>query len=202
MLSVAIEVPMKRICVFCGSNAGARPVYVKAARDLGSELANRGIGLVYGGATIGLMGEIARAVIAGGGEVIGIIPRSMATREIAFTALADLRIVGSMHERKAAMADLADGFVALPGGLGTLEEFCEVVTWGQLGIHRKPCGLLNIENYYGKLLEFLDHGVEEGFIKPAHRGLTIVESEIPALLRRFEDFKPAGTNQRLDPANR
>jgi uncharacterized protein (TIGR00730 family) len=193
---------MKRICVFCGSNAGVKPVYLKAARELGSELAGRGIGLVYGGATIGLMGEIARAVIAGGGEVTGVIPRSMATREIAFRALADLRIVSSMHERKAAMADLADGFIALPGGLGTLEEFCEIVTWGQLGIHRKPCGLLNIENYYAKLLAFLDHGVEEGFIKPAHRRLTIVESQIPALLRRFEDFKPAGTSQGLDPVNR
>jgi uncharacterized protein (TIGR00730 family) len=193
---------MKRLCVFCGSNAGVKPVYLKAARELGSELATRGIGLVYGGATIGLMGEIARAAIAGGGEVIGIIPRSMATREIAFTALADLRIVDSMHERKAAMADLADGFIALPGGLGTLEEFCEIVTWGQLRIHGKPCGLLNIENYYCKLLAFLDHGVEEGFIKPAHRGLTIVESEIPALLRRFKDFKPPGTSQWLDPVNR
>jgi hypothetical protein len=193
---------MKRICVFCGSNAGAKPVYLKAARELGSELAARGIGLVYGGATIGLMGEVARSVLAGGGEVIGVIPRSMATREIAFTALADLRIVGSMHERKAAMSDLADGFIALPGGLGTLEEFCEILTWGQLGIHRKPCGWLNIENYYGKLLRFLDYGVEEGFIKPAHRGLAIVEAEIPALLKRFEDFKPAVASKWLEPTNR
>jgi uncharacterized protein (TIGR00730 family) len=193
---------MKRICVFCGSNVGAKPIYLKAARELGSELAARGIGLVYGGATIGLMGEIARAVLASGGQVLGIIPRSMATREIAFTALDDLRIVGSMHERKAAMADLSDGFIALPGGLGTLEEFCEVLTWGQLGIHRKPCGLLNIDNYYDKLLEFLDHGVEQGFIKPAHRGLTIVEADIPALLKRFDDFRSGGTSKWLDPANR
>jgi uncharacterized protein (TIGR00730 family) len=193
---------MKRICVFCGSNTGAKPIYAKVARDLGGELAARGVALVYGGSSIGLMGEIARTVVAAGGDVIGVIPRSMATREIAFTALSDLRIVGSMHERKAAMADLADGFIALPGGLGTLEEFCEMLTWGQLGIHRKPCGLLNIENYYGNLLAFLDHGVGEGFIKPAHRGLTIVEAEIPALLQRFEDFKPGGTGKSLYPENR
>lgn len=199
-----IEMAIKRICVFCGSNSGAKPVYLKAAHELGCELAARGIGLIYGGATIGLMGEIARAAIAGRGEVIGVIPSSMATREIAFTALSDLRIVGSMHERKAAMADLADGFIALPGGLGTLEEFCEILTWGQLGIHRKPCGLLNIENYFGELLRFLDHGVNEGFIKPAHRGLAIVEAEITAMLKRFENFNPTqtSTSKWLDPANR
>ena len=126
------EVAMKRICVFCGSGAGARPVYMNAARELGNELARRGIGLVYGGAKIGLMGEVARAVIAGGAEVIGVIPQSMVRKEVAFMELGDLRIVGSMHERKASMADLADGFIALPGGLGTLEEFCEIMTWGQL----------------------------------------------------------------------
>ncbi|HTT75146.1 MAG TPA: TIGR00730 family Rossman fold protein [Candidatus Binataceae bacterium] len=193
---------MKRICVFCGSNPGAKPVYVQAARELGNELAARGIGLVYGGATVGLMGEVARAVLAGGGEVIGVIPRPLASKEIAFTALADLRIVGSMHERKAAMADLADGFIALPGGLGTLEEFCEILTWGQLGIHRKPCGLLNAENYYAALLAFLDHGVKEGFIKPAHRGLAIVEDNIVRLLERLERFQPPSTSKWLDAANR
>jgi uncharacterized protein (TIGR00730 family) len=193
---------MKRICVFCGSSAGARPIYMDAARELGSELARRRIGLVYGGAKIGLMGEVARAVIAGGAEVIGVIPQSMVRKEVAFTELGDLRIVGSMHERKASMADLADGFIALPGGLGTLEEFCEIMTWGQLGIHRKPCGLLNIENYYDQLLTFLDHGVEEGFIKPAHRGLAIVERDSATLLKRFEDFQPIGGSKWLDPANR
>jgi uncharacterized protein (TIGR00730 family) len=193
---------MKRICVFCGSGAGARPIYMNAARELGSELARRGIGLVYGGAKIGLMGEVARAVIAGGGEVIGVIPQSMVRKEVAFMELGDLRVVGSMHERKASMADLADGFIAMPGGLGTLEEFCEIMTWGQLGIHRKPCGLLNIENYYAQLLAFLDHGVEEGFIKPAHRGLAIVEEDMAKLLKRFEDFQPAGSSKWLDPANR
>ncbi|HEX4211041.1 MAG TPA: TIGR00730 family Rossman fold protein [Candidatus Binataceae bacterium] len=196
------EVAMKRICVFCGSNLGAKPGYATAARELGSELAARGIGLVYGGASIGLMGEVARAVLATGGEVIGVIPRSMAIREIAFMALADLRIVGSMHERKAAMADLADGFIALPGGLGTLEEFCEILTWGQLGIHRKPCGLLNIENYYASLLAFLDHGVDEGFIKPPHRALAIVEDNIVTLLNRFETFQVMPARKGLDPENR
>ena len=187
---------MKRICVFCGSNRGARPAYLESARKLGKELATRKITLVYGGATIGLMGETARAVLAGGGEVIGVIPQSMMTKEVAFMNLPDLRVVSSMHERKAAMADLADGFIALPGGLGTLEEFCEIVTWGQLRIHRKPCGLLNIENYYGQLIGFLDHGVKEGFIKPPHRGLVMVEAGVASLLDRMEAFRsqaePAG----------
>jgi hypothetical protein len=177
---------MKRICVFCGSSAGARSVYVTAARELGIALAARKITLVYGGATIGLMGEIARATLAGGGEVIGVIPRSMMTREVAFMELADLRVVSSMHERKAAMADLADGFIAMPGGLGTLEEFCEIITWAQLRLHQKACGLLNLEGYYRQLIAFLDHGVTEGFIKPAHRELFIVDTGVTALLKRLE----------------
>lgn len=182
---------MKRICVFCGSNPGVRPTYLHAARQLGTELAARKIGLVYGGASIGLMGEVARSALAGGGDVIGVIPRSMVTKEVAFIELADLRIVGSMHERKAAMAELADGFIALPGGLGTLEEFCEIVTWAQLRLHRKPCGLLNLENYYEQLISFLDHGLSEGFIKPAHRALVIVENNVLALLGRMLTDQPS-----------
>jgi uncharacterized protein (TIGR00730 family) len=193
---------MKRICVFCGSSPGARPAYLKAARELGAALAANNIGLVYGGATIGLMGEVARAALAGGGEVIGVIPQSMMTKEVAFMDLADLRVVRSMHERKAAMADLADGFIALPGGLGTLEEFCEIVTWAQLRIHRKPCGLLNIENYYGQLIGFLDHGVSEGFVKPAHRGLVIVAAGVTPLLERMQAFQPSNVSKWLDPAGR
>ena len=193
---------MKRICVFCGSSPGARPIYLNTARELGAELAARRIGLVYGGATVGLMGEVARSVLAGGGEVIGVIPRAMVTREVAFMDLADLRIVASMHERKAMMADLADGFIALPGGLGTLEEFCEILTWSQLGIHRKPCGLLNLDGYYDKLLAFLDYGVNERFIKEAHRSMTIVEESVTAMLERFETFQPPTVSKRLDPASR
>jgi uncharacterized protein (TIGR00730 family) len=179
---------MKRICVFCGSNRGARPTYLKAARELGAELAARKVALVYGGASIGLMGEVARAALAGGGEVVGVIPQSMVTKEVAFMDLPDLRVVGSMHERKAAMADLADAFIALPGGLGTLEEFCEILTWAQLRIHHKPCGLLNIESYYERLIGFLDHCMSEGFIKPPHRALVIVESDVRTMLDRMERF--------------
>ncbi len=135
---------MKRVCVFCGSSPGARPEYLQAAIELGQALAGKNIGLVYGGAKVGMMGKIAESVLEKGGEVIGVIPKDLVEREVAFTGLADLRVVGSMHERKALMADLSDGFIALPGGLGTIEEFFEVVTWAQLGIHPKPCGLLNV----------------------------------------------------------
>jgi uncharacterized protein (TIGR00730 family) len=195
------EVMMERLCVFCGSNAGFNPVYLNAARELGAELAARKIGLVYGGASIGLMGEVARATLRGGGKVTGVIPGSMMTKEVAFMDLADLRIVGSMHERKAAMADLADGFIALPGGLGTLEEFCEILTWAQLRLHQKPCGLLNIENYYASLIAFLDHGVSEGFIKPAHRGLAIIEETVASLLGRMEAYyQPSAAATKLPKA--
>jgi uncharacterized protein (TIGR00730 family) len=194
---------MERICVFCGSSAGSRPTYLNAARELGAELAARKIALVYGGASIGLMGEVARATLRNGGKVTGVIPRSMTTKEVAFMDLADLRIVGSMHERKATMADLADGFIALPGGLGTLEEFCEILTWAQLRIHQKPCGLLNIENYYARLIAFLDHGVSEGFIRPAHRGLAIIEDTAASLLERMDGYQsPLEAAKLLKPAER
>ena len=162
---------MKRICVFCGSSTGARPSYARTAVKLGKILAKRQIGLVYGGGNVGLMGLIADSVLEHGGDVIGVIPRFLVHKEVAHQHLKDLRIVESMHERKALMADLSDGFIALPGGYGTLEEFCEIVTWAQLQLHPKPCGLVNVEGFYDKLLEFLDHAVAEQFLKASNRKL-------------------------------
>jgi uncharacterized protein (TIGR00730 family) len=181
---------VKRVCVFCGSSPGARPEYIRAARELGDELCRRGIGLVYGGARVGLMGEIAAVVLRGGGQVTGIIPRELVDKEVAFTELTDLRIVGSMHERKAAMADLADGFITLPGGLGTLEEIFEVLTWGQLGMHSKPCGFFNVERYYDHLLTFMDHVVAERFIEPEHRDMILIDESARGLLDRFDTYVP------------
>ena len=172
---------MKRICVFCGSSPGARPAYAVAARGVGHALVETGIDLVYGGAGVGLMGILAQSVLDAGGRVTGVIPRLLAGKEVAFTRLEDLRIVESMHERKALMADLSDGFIALPGGIGTIEEFVEVLTWSQLGIHDKPCGLLNSDGYYDRLLGFFDHMVEEGFIRSEHRDTIVVDAD-PALL--------------------
>ena len=166
------------ICVYCGSSPGRLPAYRETAQQLGAEIASRGIRLVYGGASMGLMGEVARAALAGGGKVTGVIPQSIADQEVAFTELDDLIVVNSMHERKARMVELADGFIALPGGYGTFDEFFEVLTWAQLGMHAKPCGLLNVENYYGQLLAFLDHAVQKMFIHAPHRKmiLSAVES--------------------------
>ncbi len=179
-----------RLCVFCGSNAGSDSSYLEAARELGEALARERIGLVYGGASVGLMGAVADAVMAGGGEVIGVMPQSLVDKEIAHKNLPDLRIVGSMHERKALMAELADGFVALPGGLGTFEELFEVWTWAQLGYHRKPCSLLNVSGFYDKLTGFLDDVVERGFVKPVHRSMLIVEQEPDALIRAVRAYEP------------
>ncbi|HLH09194.1 MAG TPA: TIGR00730 family Rossman fold protein [Terriglobales bacterium] len=162
---------MKRICVFCGSSTGVRSSYARAAVKLGRILAGRKIGLVYGGGNVGLMGLVADSVLEHGGEVIGVIPRFLVHKEVAHQHLKDLRIVESMHQRKALMADLSDGFIALPGGFGTLEEFCEVVTWTQLQLHPKACGLLNVEGFYDPLLRFLDHAVKEQFLKPSNRKL-------------------------------
>ena len=173
-----------------------------AARQLGEALAAKGIGLVYGGANVGLMGELAHSVLDAGGEVIGVIPKSLVEKEVAFTGLADLRVTESMHERKALMADLADGFIAIPGGLGTLEEFFEVLTWAQLGIHAKPCGLLNVEGYFEKLLVFLDFAVAERFVKDMHRSMLIVEQRPAQLLERFESYVPRVFDKWLDRANR
>jgi uncharacterized protein (TIGR00730 family) len=176
---------MKRICVYCGSSNGAREAYTAAARALGRALVRRDLGLVYGGSDAGLMGVLADTVLAEGGEVIGVIPEPLVVKEVAHKGLTELRIVRSMHERKAMMAELADGFIALPGGFGTLEEFCEIVTWIQLGLHRKPCGLLNIEGYYDGLLAFLDHAVAEGFIHPGYRAMVLNGAQAEHLVEKI-----------------
>ncbi len=181
---------IRRLAVFCGSNPGAHPEYLDAAREFGRLLATRGVGIVYGGSSVGLMAALADSALDDLGEVIGVIPRVLVEREVANTALTDLRIVDSMHQRKALMAELSDGFVALPGGIGTLEEFFEIWTWGQLGMHTKPCGLLNVSGYFDPLLEFLDHAVEEKFVRDVHRSMVIVEREPARLLERFERYVP------------
>ncbi|WP_262272507.1 LOG family protein [Microvirga yunnanensis] len=179
-----------RLCVFCGSSSGQDPVYLEAARSLGETLAANGIELVYGGASVGLMGAVADAVLARGGHVIGVMPQALVDKEIAHRGLSDLRVVGSMHERKALMAELADGFVALPGGLGTFEELFEVWTWAQLGYHRKPCALLNAGGFYDKLTDFLDDVVDRSFVKPIHRAMLIVESKPAALVEAVRSYEP------------
>jgi len=181
---------MKRVCVFCGSRNGTRDQYVAAARRMGEALARRGIGLVYGGGGIGLMGILADAALSAGGDVIGVIPEALMAREVAHRGLTDLRVVASMHERKALMAELADAFVALPGGFGTLEEFCESLTWAQLGIHRKPCGLLNVEGFFDPLLLLFDHAVRERFVSPDHRSLVVVEEDPERLLDALSRWEP------------
>jgi uncharacterized protein (TIGR00730 family) len=181
---------MRRICVFCGSSPGRHAEYREAAAHLGRQLAHSGIGLVYGGASIGLMGTVADAARAAGGEVIGVIPRSLVELEVAHNGLDDLRVVGSMHERKALMAELSDAFVALPGGIGTLEEMFEVWTWAQLGSHAKPCAFLNVRGFYDALLGFLDHVVEDGFLRPVHRDMVLVESDPQALLEAIRGYVP------------
>jgi len=179
---------LRRVCVFCGSKAGARPEYADAARAMGTALAAEGIDLVYGGGQVGLMGLVADAVLAAGGEVIGVIPEQMSDREIAHYGLTELRIVSSMHERKALMYELSDGFAALPGGLGTLEELFEITTWSQLGLHAKPTGLLDVGGFYGPLVAFLDQLVSEGFVSERHRRLLRVAAEPKALLERLAAF--------------
>jgi hypothetical protein len=180
-----------RICVFCGSSPGARPAYAEAAAETGRLLASEGIGLVYGGGQVGLMGVLADAALAQGGEVTGVIPQALVDREIGHPGVPDMRVVGSMHERKALMAELADAFVALPGGLGTLEELFEVYTWSQLGLHRKPCGLLDVDDYYAGITAFLAHAVEERFLPEQHRAMLIVEREPRALVERILAWEPA-----------
>ena len=167
----------QRICVFCGTNAGSRPEYGAAARALGQLLAEEGIELVYGGASVGIMGELADAVHEHGGHVTGIIPQQLVKKEAAHTGIPDLIVVASMHQRKSQMADMSDGFIALPGGIGTMEGFFEILTWGQLGIHRKPSGLLNVAGYFDELIKFLDHAVTEGFLTEEHRASILVESD-------------------------
>jgi uncharacterized protein (TIGR00730 family) len=182
-----------RVCVFCGSAAGARVEYAEAARVLAAELARRGLGLVYGGASVGVMGVLADAALAAGVEVVGVIPRSLAARELAHPRLTELRLVDSMHERKAAMASLVDGFIALPGGLGTLEETLEVMTWSMLGIHRKPIGLLNTADYYAGLLAFFRHATSEGFIRPDSLELFLVAETPPRLLDQLSAWRPSSS---------
>jgi uncharacterized protein (TIGR00730 family) len=181
---------MKRICVFSGSSPGARPAYLKAAQRLGGLLAERKIGMVFGGGCVGLMGAAADAALAEGGEVIGVIPDSLMRREIGHRGVTKLHVVKSMHERKALMADLSDAFIALPGGYGTLEEFAEVVTWSQLGIQVKPCGLLNVEEYWDGLLKFLDHAVDEQFVRPENSQLILVATTPESMLERLLDWTP------------
>lgn len=178
-----------RICVFCGSNTGADGVYVDAARALGRLLAREGVGLVYGGGSVGLMGELADAVLAAGGEVTGVIPHALWAREVGHRGLTDLHIVETMHERKAMMSDLADAFIALPGGLGTFEEIFEIWTWAQLGLHSKPLGFLDVNGYFAPLMQFLDRAVRERFVRTEHRAIAIVESDAETLLRRFDSWQ-------------
>jgi uncharacterized protein (TIGR00730 family) len=181
---------VRRVCVFCGSSPGARPAYSEATADLARVLVAEGLGLVYGGAGVGLMATLADTVLDEGGEVIGVIPRALVEKEIAHNGVSDLRVVDSMHERKALMADLSDAFVALPGGLGTLEELLEIFTWAQLGLHHKPCALLDVEGYYAGLADFLAHAVEERFLREEHRAMLIVEREPRALIARLDRFEP------------
>jgi uncharacterized protein (TIGR00730 family) len=181
---------MRRMCVFLGSALGMDKRHEQAAIDLGGELAGRGLGLVYGGASVGLMGAVADACLAAGGEVVGVMPQALVDREVAHTGLTELHVVKSMHERKALMAELSDGFIALPGGLGTLEELFEVLTWAQLGYHRKPCGVLDVGGYFELLHAFLDHSVQQGFIRPQHRGILMSAATPVQLLDMFRDWQP------------
>jgi uncharacterized protein (TIGR00730 family) len=178
------------ICVFCGSNPGNDPAYAAAARELGVALAANGIRLVYGGGSVGLMGELADAVLAAGGGVTGVIPHALWAREVGHRGLDDLRIVDTMHERKALMAELSDAFIALPGGLGTLEEIFEVWTWAQLGMHAKPCGFLNVHDYYTPLFIFLDRAVADALLRPQHRAMAIVETDVRTMLQKLEEWEP------------
>jgi hypothetical protein len=193
---------MRRVCVFCGSSPGARPAYAEAARATGRLLAERGLGLVYGGGDVGLMGEVADAVLAAGGTVTGVIPRALLEREVGHRGLTELHVVETMHERKAMMADLADGFVALPGGFGTLDELCEILTWSQLGFHAKPCGVLNVEGYFDALLALFDHAVAEQFVRPQHRALVLQSTDPAALLDAMAAFRPPQGEKWIRPDDR
>ena len=193
---------LKRICVFCGSSVGSLPAHAAAARELGRTLAERGLGIVFGGGKVGLMGVLADAALAAGGETIGVIPEALVAREIGHNGLTKLHVVRSMHQRKTLMADLADAFIALPGGYGTFEEFFEAVTWTQLGIHKKPCGLLNVNGYYDALLALLDRAVADGFIREANRTLVLDAPDVPMLLGKLEAFRPAAAKLRIGKAER
>ena len=189
---------MQRVCVFLGSNPGNKPDYRKAAQDMGTELARRGITTVYGGSNVGLMGALADAALAAGGQVIGVIPEALQRKEIAHTGLTEQHIVGSMHERKALMADLSDAFIALPGGMGTLEELCEMLTWAQLGFHKKPCGLLDVDGYYASLCTFLDNSVAQGFVHPQHRSMLLCAPAPANLLDQFGAYVAPVVNKWIE----
>ena len=193
---------MRSVCVFCGSNSGAGEGYAEAARALARAIARRGLRLVYGGGNIGLMGVLGEAALAAGAHVIGVTPRRLLEREVVHTGLTELRVVDTMHERKALMAELSDAFIALPGGLGTLDELFEALTWTQLGIHRKPSGLLDAQGYFDKLAAFLDHAVEQRFVKAEHRAMLVVEREPEALLERLSSIRLPDVSKwmRPDPA--
>ncbi|MSQ59017.1 MAG: TIGR00730 family Rossman fold protein [Betaproteobacteria bacterium] len=175
-----------RICVFCGANAGARPVFAEATKELGALIARRGMGVVYGGGNVGLMGILAGAALEAGGEVIGVIPKRLVDRELAHTGVSALHIVPTMHERKALMADLSDAFIALPGGFGTLDEIFEILTWAQMGIHSKPCGVLNVDGFFDSLMAFLDRAVEEGLLQLRNRNLFAIASDPGELIRMLD----------------
>ena len=189
---------MKLVCVFCGSSLGSDPAFAAAARSLGALLAREGVGLVYGGARVGLMGVVADAALAGGGEVIGVLPHALKERELEHKGLTRLHVVGSMHERKALMADLSDAFVALPGGFGTLDEFCEVLTWAQLGIHEKPCGLVNLGGYFDGLLAQVAAAVAGGLTRPEHRDMVLVSADPESLLTQLRAYRPVHWSKELD----
>lgn len=181
---------MKSVCVYCGSSPGIQKIYAEKAKELGRILAEQKITLVYGGAKIGLMGHMAKALLEGGGKVIGVIPKKLVEKEVAYKDLPDLRIVNSMHERKALMAELSDGFIAMPGGFGTLDEFFEILTWAQLGYHKKPCGLLNIAGYFDSLLGFLHNTVKEGFVTSEEVEMILASDTPSALFEKMRDYKP------------
>jgi uncharacterized protein (TIGR00730 family) len=189
---------MKRICVFAGSSLGVNPVHRDAAVALAQALADRGVELVYGGGCIGLMGVLADAMLARGGRVTGVIPHTLMVREVGHRGLTDLKVVDSMHERKALMAELSDGFIALPGGFGTLEELFEVLTWAQLGLHGHPCGALNVAGYFDGLFQFLDHALGEGFLRSAHREMLLVDDDPRRLLERFAQYRPPAVAKWLE----
>jgi uncharacterized protein (TIGR00730 family) len=189
---------LSSVCVFCGSNGGADPVYLETAAAVGRELAERGIRLVYGGGKVGMMGAIADGALDAGGDVVGVIPQQIYDLEIGHEGLPDLRVVASMHERKALMAELTDAFVALPGGIGTFEELFEVFTWAQLGLHRKPLGLLDVAGYYAPLEAMLDHAVEQRFLRPETRAMLVADDSLEALLARFDGWEPPSVRKWID----
>lgn len=193
---------LKRLCVFCGSSSGNDPAYTEVAGLLGAAIARAGIELVYGGASVGLMGVVADAALHEGGRVTGVLPQSLKDKELAHAGLTELHIVESMHQRKAMMAELSDGFIALPGGVGTLEEIFEVWTWGQLGYHRKPCAVLNVAGFHDALIQFLDHVCERQFMKQAHRDMLVVADNVPLLLDRLREYEPPAVAKWIKAAER